>query len=493
MSITSLTTLQFKNLKNSLHQELEKSLQLLDAKDNLYAFSFRQGERAVFKINAKELVHSFTQFGEFIEQDEIQFKQSIESFISKTTFYSESLPETASQKVELYYCNDYYLRELSAEFTNELVEVYRRILSYYQETYDINPQQSEAYYAEEYFQLMFRAKNKYSNFHFYSTNLPEEVEFFPPKEEAQYDPKGKVLPQAIRFSLAELFFEAGSLLTPLSPERNAGRLQNLIRNFQWLSEEKGNVRVKDAFNSRLVDPRFKGIFSEEFAISMTALTLRKHFGFKRLVSAVEFDDNKKSKLTDILATRFEAEENKHALVACRGSLKRRIRGERRNRARFQSQHTRLYLDDQPTDFLPMSSFMSVFHDYQKNNTELSLEALEPKEAQFSLAIEQVSAWRKVYTKLLRFLGFEASALSVYRTQKTNFLKATQAKDFQQNGFSVIKDMGFAYVIIRNEVLEVLQKGLHTEHMQQLEYALQTDEEYPENMFVGGPGIGIYFK
>ncbi len=144
-------------------------------------------------------------------------------------------------------------------------------------------------------------------------------------------------------SLARLFFEAGSLLTPLASQEFI-KWYAAIRYLHWIDEQAPGLRVKDVFDRDSVNCRYRGLFAEEAAIGLMAVVLSDVFGARPINNTVEVLPaawiQPGQAIADFIAQAMNPTNSEQTTIIAesKGSLRKAVTKARRDRAKEQASH-----------------------------------------------------------------------------------------------------------------------------------------------------------
>jgi hypothetical protein len=145
--------------------------------------------------------------------------------------------------------------------------------------------------------------------------------------------------RSIDVSLARIFFEAGSLLTPLAQDLT--KWYGAIRYAHWVDPASAELRVLNDFKRDSVDCRYRGLFAEETAIGLMAVVLSDVFGASPINDSAEVLPpsfmRSGGPVADFIAQSAEPGSGRKTTIIAesKGSLGQEISKQRRDRAKQQ--------------------------------------------------------------------------------------------------------------------------------------------------------------
>lgn len=230
----------------------------------------------------------------------------------------------------------------------------------------------------------------------------------------------------IEVEASRLFFEAGALLTPLS-DQLITRWYPAFRYMNWISPTDAEFRVRSKFDDDRVDTRYRGLFSEEMAIGMMAITLSDVFGAGPINNTVEVAPpgsiQPNTTIADFIALAKVPSTNAPLTIIAesKGSLRQIVSATRRKRAKEQVSSTdAVFMGSTAT--LPLVFCSTIYFSGQTKTTHCVVSD-PPSEAQGdSVVIDPVVAWRVAYAKVLRFVGLEVASRQVRRGEAAQGLR-----------------------------------------------------------------------
>ena len=225
--------------------------------------------------------------------------------------------------------------------------------------------------------------------------------------------------RAIDVSLARLFFESGSLLTPLAVE-DFTKWYGAIRYLHWIDDIKSELRVKDEFQRDSIDCRYRGLFAEETAIGLMAIVLSDLFNAGPIYNTVELPQRNRLERGQLIAdfvamTIGPGTGNTLTIIAeSKGSLGKLVSKARHDRAKRQLEETQKVLFSGSTDLLTLT-FGSTIRFSGQRLKSCCLVTDPPADFQGeAIEIDPAEAWRVAYAKALKFAGLDVAAQQVLR-------------------------------------------------------------------------------
>lgn len=345
----------------------------------------------------------------------------------------------------------------------------------------------------------------------------------------------------IEVSLARLFFEFGSLLTPLS-SRDLTRYYGALRYREWISDRGVDLLVRKRFDQDSVDSRYKGLFSEELAIGLMAVVLADVFEAAPINNTVDVVPRSSIRsgqpIADFIARcPNPANGNTVTIIAeSKGSIKNSVSKKRRDRAKVQVATTSLAFQGS-TDKLGLAFASTLYFDNQGKRTNCTV-IDPPDEGEEDLFdVDPVLAWRAAFAKTFRFVGLETASQQALRGDPvvslrpidadrreerprgrredrdeerrrerreerredrrafTRWRRASLAR--QMLGSEIVLDVGETGVVIDASVQRVLEAGLQPRVVSELEKILQHRRRSREGKqegatFVSSLGVGMVF-
>jgi hypothetical protein len=290
-------------------------------------------------------------------------------------------------------------------------------------------------------------------------------------------------PLSIEFSLARLFFEAGSLLTPLAGQ-DFIKWYGAIRYLHWIDDAVSELRVKDQFRRDSVDSRYRGLFAEETAIGLMAIVLSDVFGAKPINNTVEVLPpgalRPNQPVADFVAQAINPSTSQPTTIIAesKGSLGKAISKTRWARAKTQIASTNAVFAGF-AQTLPLAFGSAIWFSGQKGTTHC-LVADPPIDSNVdSTELDPVRAWRVAYAKALRFVGLETAAKHVLHGEPAESIRPMDfdrtsdrrrsEQDFRRLhragaarhrfGMELLLDVGPCALSLDSNVANVLRHGI----------------------------------
>jgi len=222
-----------------------------------------------------------------------------------------------------------------------------------------------------------------------------------------------VLPaqRSIDVSLARIFFEAGSLLTPLAQELT--RWYGAVRYAHWIDRASAELRVLDDFNRDSVDCRYRGLFAEESAIGLMSVVLSDIFGASPINNSAEVLPRSARRpgqpIADFIAQCAEPRSRRKTTIVAesKGSLGQAISNARHKRAKQQVAATSLTVAGFDR-ILPLAFGSRICFSGQKTQTHCLVDDPESDFQEERIRVDPLTTWRVAYAKTLRFIGMETA-------------------------------------------------------------------------------------
>jgi hypothetical protein len=315
-------------------------------------------------------------------------------------------------------------------------------------------------------------------------------------------------------SLARVFFEAGSLLTPLAKD-DFIRGYGAIRYSHWIDGGSPELRVKDEFKEESVDSRYRGLFAEETAVGLMAIVLADVFGAKPINNTAELMKVKHGQpVADFIAqTTNPSTSQKTTIIAeSKGSLGRPIKEDRMNHAKEQVGETKfMYPGSVGPLLLAFGSRVSFSN--QTEGTRCLVADPDPNFDSESVYISPIDAWREAFAKAFKFVGLEMAAQQILRggpaalrpidfdreldrtRNERDLQRLRRARSARQRfGMELLLDVGSQAVSLDSDVLAILRRGIDGESAQKLSEILDSRrqlarERSREASFEGSLGLG----
>lgn len=319
-----------------------------------------------------------------------------------------------------------------------------------------------------------------------------------------------IQPFSMNVSLARIFFEAGSLLTPLTNE-DFIKWYAAIRYLHWIDRRTSELRIKDEFDRDSVDCRYRGLFAEETAIGLMAVLLSDIFGAKPINNTVEVVSNVQpgKPIADFVAQAINPiNSQKTTIIAeSKGSLRRMISKKRQNRAKQQVAATNILFGG-TAKTLPLIFGSTICFSSQRKQTRCLI-ADPPQEFESDFIwIDPVHAWKVAYAKSFRFIGMETAAQQILRGDPAESIRpidfdrgndrrrnerdsqrlhrAESAR--QQFDMDLVLDAGPCAVGVDRRILSILRHGINAESVFTICNVLSSRRDQGIDRF-----YGPYFK
>jgi len=310
-------------------------------------------------------------------------------------------------------------------------------------------------------------------------------------------------------SLARLFFEAGSLLTPLATQ-DFIKWYAAVRYLHWIDEHVSELRVRDEFDKDSVDCRYRGLFAEETAIGLMAVVLSDVFGAKPINNTVEVLPSGLMQagqpIADFIAQATNPANSQRTTIIAesKGSLRKAISKARRDRAKQQVQATNVLFNG-TTLTLPLTFGSTICFTAQSEQTRCLVSDPPQEIGSEPIGVDPVLAWRVAYAKAFRFVGMETAAVQIARGRPAESIRPIDFdrerdrkrsdRDFQRIrraghardrfGMDLILDAGPCAVSVDQGVLVVLRDGISAESHFRIIEALASRRKRERERFRGG--------
>lgn len=310
-------------------------------------------------------------------------------------------------------------------------------------------------------------------------------------------------------SLREILWNAGVLLTPAAPTE-ASFWHTAVRYAHWLAPEGKTVWVDSRLRDETVDARYRGLFSEEFAVGIMATVLIRQYAVTRIVDTAAVMANigatHSGPIADFVARTGPGTGVIH-VIESKGSLGRTVSEERREHAREQVEATRTTLNTKPLGPIGTTTCATtVYFSGQNRKTNCTVERLlPPKSGGVTVSVgDPTLIDRAFYAKVFRFVGLHTAAdqvlagapvqslnrLTVDRPavdgdhHTTHQLRVAHAR--RVFGAELVLDLGEFGVMIECNVVAALRSG---EPRGLLDLALREGTR-DHRSFVDGTGVGL---
>lgn len=294
----------------------------------------------------------------------------------------------------------------------------------------------------------------------------------------------------VEVSAARLFFEAGSLLTPLAAT-DFTRWYAGVRYLNWLDHQHTDLRIRKMFKHPNVDSRYRGLFAEEMAIGLMAVVLTDRLGTVRINNTVEVlptTYHGGQMIADFVVESVDSAGRNRVIIAeSKGSLGSKVSTSRRTRAKQQVSNTSVSVTGIQTQ-LGLTFCSSMFFSNQSSITNCLVNDPEPREE--GPLVDRSHAWRIAYAKTLRFAGLDAAARSVangkplkrlggeyndermeWRSDREKHLDLRRRACRQKHGAELLLDLGNYGLMMDSLALDALKHGINEEVSEKLAHLL----------------------
>lgn len=310
-------------------------------------------------------------------------------------------------------------------------------------------------------------------------------------------------------SLARIFFEGGSLLTPLADE-DFIKGYGAVRYLHWIDGGSPELRVKDEFDQDKVDCRYRGLFAEETAIGLMATILRDVFGAEPINNTVEVAPphtlDSGQPVADFVAqaTNPTTSQQTTIIAESKGSLGKAVSPSRHSHAKDQLEQTEKVFVSNSTQIM-LLAFGSTIRFSRQRVTSRCVVTDPPVEiGPDAIEIDPVQSWRVAYAKTLKFVGLENAAQQVLRGAPAEAIRPIdfdrqrdrrrsdrdrqrlRRADVAQRRFAMalILDVGQYALGLDTRVLAVLQRGINAESTGTLSEVLNNRRGLAQRRFRG---------
>jgi hypothetical protein len=310
-------------------------------------------------------------------------------------------------------------------------------------------------------------------------------------------------------SLARVFFESGSLLTPMANE-DFIKWYGAVRYLHWIDGGSPELRVKDEFDKETVDCRYRGLFAEETAIGLMAIVLGDVFGARPINNTVEVVPPRLldpgQPVADFIAqATHPAGSRKTTIIAeSKGSLGNVVNPARRARAKLQLAATKKVIYTGANQILPLTLGSTIRFSRQRSKSRCVVTDPPAEPDLDPINVDPMGAWRVAYAKTLKFAGLETAAGQVYRGAPAEALRPVdfdRQRDRTRNerdrqrlhrasaarhrfGMELVLDVGEYAFGLDAGVLEVLQRGIDQDAVFALPKILESRSEFANAMARG---------
>lgn len=288
-------------------------------------------------------------------------------------------------------------------------------------------------------------------------------------------------PRRISVSLARLFFEAGSLLTPLAQDEFAKWFTG-FRYTHWVSAVAADFRVRAQFKQDTIDSRYRGIFAEEMAIGLMAVVLADCFGANPISNTSEVLPRSqrpaKQPIADFIARAHTPTTGSIATIIAesKGSLGTHVAKARAKHAKDQVRATNARISG-ASDRLPLAFCSSIFFENEPDYTNCLVEDPPVEGEGDSIEIDLATAFRTAFAQTFRFVGMNAVSNQVGRGEGASNLRSFDWNVEQRSDerdelrhhraqlarrlfhAELVADMGDCAISVEREVFGVLREGI----------------------------------
>jgi hypothetical protein len=235
-------------------------------------------------------------------------------------------------------------------------------------------------------------------------------------------------PTRLSIPLARVFFEAGTLLTPLR-QSDITQWYAALRYVEWIANTPPRLCVRDEYRRESVDSRYRGLFAEEIAIGIMATILGDLFHAKPIVNTVELlaataptSIRRNELIADFVAkARHPSSGQEWTIIAeSKGSLGKGVSNGRVTRAKQQVSATKARFPRSRTE-LPLAFCSSVFFATQKKDASCIVIDPPADIGEDDLLVDPTNAWRFAYAKAFRFVGLDSVSNQVISGEPVTLL------------------------------------------------------------------------
>lgn len=314
--------------------------------------------------------------------------------------------------------------------------------------------------------------------------------------------------RTIDVSLARVFFEAGSLLTPLADE-DFIKWYGAIRYLHWIDGALSELRVKDEFDGDSIDCRYRGLFAEETAIGLMAVVVSDLFGACPINNTVEVLPPKSIKrgqpIADFIAQATNPTTSVKTTIICesKGSLGNPVSKARYAHAKRQLAATNLLFKGTAST-LPLTLGSTIRFSSQKPSSQCYVTDPPSEMEAEPMYINPRDAWRVAYAKALTFVGLDTVAQQVLRgdpaeairpidfdrqrdrTRSERDLKRLKRANSARERFAMdlLLDVGAYAVSLDTGVAAILRSGIDGESHYRIEEILSSRRDLAGMRFPG---------
>jgi hypothetical protein len=292
---------------------------------------------------------------------------------------------------------------------------------------------------------------------------------------------GSAVSSPLVVSLARIFFEAGSLLTPLADEPYI-KGYAAIRYLHWIDGGSTGLKVRDEFDADTVDCRYRGLFAEETAIGLMAVVLNDVFGARPISNTAEMlpsgSIDRGQPVADFIvpATDPTSSQPTTIIAESKGSLGKVVSQARHARAKQQLASTEQVAFFGSTQLLPLTFASTIRFSRQRIHSRCVVTDPPTDLSPDATRVEPAEAWRVAYAKTLKFVGLETAGRQVARGVPATALRAVETERLGDRGsdrdrlrllraraaselfgMSLLLDVGRHALAIDTNVLRLLQR------------------------------------
>lgn len=319
----------------------------------------------------------------------------------------------------------------------------------------------------------------------------------------------------VTVTLRELFLEAGTLLTPSKPA-DITHWYSAVRYLSWLATGGGELRVKTHLGKSSIDARYRGLFSEEMAVGVMAVLLRRRYGARAIVNTAEYHSHYNlvhaGRNADFIADGVEPTSGQpFTLIAeSKGSIRQVVSASRRRHAKTQVQETQLGVQG-GTHSIGLAFATSLRYENQKKRS--LVEVIDPEPNNADEELDPALMYCMAYAKALRFIGFEAASRQVLAGRSAASLPDPHREHHRDGridydvpystiqrrrslcrelfGAEIIRDLGPVGVMVSAQTLSVLRSGISRSSLATLRDSHPSyDASHSGTGFLNSLGIGI---
>jgi hypothetical protein len=309
-------------------------------------------------------------------------------------------------------------------------------------------------------------------------------------------------------SLARVFYEAGSLLTPLA-DQDFIKWYGAIRYLHWIDGGLSDLRVRDEFDRDSVDCRYRGLFAEEIAIGLMAIVLSDLFGASPINNTVEVlpltSIARGQPIADFIASaKNPTTSMKTTIIAeSKGSLGNKVSKGRFVHAKDQLAATNVLVRGTGVT-LPLVFGSTIRFSRQKLKSQCFVTDPPADGESEPMYVNPRDAWRVAYAKALKFVGLETAAQQVLRGDPAEAIRpidfdrqrdrSRSDRDFQRLrransarerfGVDLFLDAGSYAVGLDTDVAAILRHGIDGESQFKIDEILSSRRQLASERFHG---------